>query len=91
MLQQCQIQNFWQNYFNNLKTLLDNEKYLEDWNFNKDILKNLLRWKKTMIFGEEVQRISSHFSVDMTKNAGVRCTNYNESDLLILFFQRFWI
>ena len=26
--------------------------------------------------------IKGHFSVDLTKNAGIRCTNYNESDLL---------
>ena len=29
--------------------------------------------------------IASHFSVDLTKNARVRCTNYNESDLLTCF------
>ena len=29
--------------------------------------------------------IASHFSVDMTKNAGIRCINFNESDLLTCF------
>jgi D-sedoheptulose 7-phosphate isomerase len=29
--------------------------------------------------------IASHFSVDMTKNGGVRCINFNESDLLTCF------
>ena len=29
--------------------------------------------------------IASHFSVDMTKNAGVRCINFNESDLITCF------
>ena len=29
--------------------------------------------------------ISSHFSVDLTKNAGIRCINFNESDLITCF------
>ena len=29
--------------------------------------------------------ISSHFSVDLTKNAGLRCTNFNEADLITCF------
>ena len=29
--------------------------------------------------------IASHFSVDITKNGGVRCINFNESDLLTCF------
>ena len=33
--------------------------------------------------------IASHFSVDLTKNARVRCTNYNESDLLTCFSNDF--
>lgn len=42
--------------------------------------------KKTMIFGNGGSAaIASHFSVDLTKNARVRCTNYNESDLLTCF------
>ena len=82
---------FLQNYFNNLKTLLDNEKYLEDLILVKDILKKTHQdGKKTMIFGNGGSAaISSHFSVDMTKNAGVRCTNYNESDLLTCFSNDF--
>ena len=35
------------------------------------------------------QTIASHFSVDLTKNARVRCTNYNESDLLTCFSNDF--
>ena len=43
-----------------------------------------------MIFGNGGSAaISSHFSVDLTKNAGVRCTNYNESDLLTCFSNDF--
>ncbi len=82
---------FLKNYFDNLKTLLDNEKYLKDLILVKDILKKTHQdGKKTMIFGNGGSAaISSHFSVDMTKNAGVRCTNYNESDLLTCFSNDF--
>ena len=39
-----------------------------------------------MIFGNGGSAaIASHFSVDLTKNAKIRCTNYNESDLLTCF------
>jgi len=41
---------------------------------------------KGMIFGNGGSAaIASHFSVDLTKNASVRCTNYNESDLITCF------
>ena len=43
-----------------------------------------------MIFGNGGSAaIASHFSVDLTKNAGLRCTNYNESDLLTCFSNDF--
>ena len=42
--------------------------------------------KKAMIFGNGWSAaIASHFSVDITKNGGVRCINFNESDLLTCF------
>ena len=78
---------FLNNYFNNLKNLLSNDKYLEDLVRVKEILKKThSEGKKTMIFGNGGSAaIASHFSVDLTKNAMVRCTNYNESDLLTCF------
>ncbi len=78
-------------YFNNLKKLLNNEKYLEDLILVKNILKETnAAGKKTMIFGNGGSAaIASHFSVDLTKNARVRCTNYNESDLLTCFSNDF--
>ena len=46
--------------------------------------------KKTMIFGNGGSAaIASHFSVDLTKNARVRATNYNESDLITCFANDF--
>ena len=42
--------------------------------------------KKIMIFGNGGSAaIASHVSVDLTKNAKIRCTNYNESDLITCF------
>ena len=78
---------FLKKYFNNLKDLLNNDKYLEDLVAVKDVLKAThAEGKKTMIFGNGGSAaIASHFSVDLTKNARVRCTNYNESDLLTCF------
>ena len=39
-----------------------------------------------MIFGNGGSAArASHFSVDFTKNAGVRCFNFNESDLITCF------
>ena len=78
---------FLKNYFASLKTLLNNDKYFNDLVKVKEILKNThSKGKKTMIFGNGGSAaIASHFSVDLTKNAGVRCTNYNESDLLTCF------
>ena len=42
--------------------------------------------KKILIFGNGgSSAIASHFSVDMTKNAKVRCANFNEADLITCF------
>ena len=51
------------------------------------LLKNIKsKNKKVIIVGNGGSAaIASHFSVDLTKNAGVRCVNYNESDLLTCF------
>jgi len=52
-----------------------------------DLLKNVnAEGKKTLIFGNGGSAaISSHFSVDLTKNAGLRCVNFNEADLITCF------
>ena len=42
--------------------------------------------KKTLIFGNGGSAaMASHFSVDLTKNAKLRCVNYNEADLITCF------
>ena len=58
------------------------------------IKKNFLRIKKNkkkiIIFGNGGSAaISSHFSVDMTKNANIRCINFNEPDLITCFSNDF--
>jgi D-sedoheptulose 7-phosphate isomerase len=41
---------------------------------------------KSLIFGNGGSAaIASHFSVDLTKNASIRCLNFNESDLITCF------
>ena len=45
---------------------------------------------KVLIFGNGGSAaIASHFSVDLTKNAGFRCVNFNEADLLTCFSNDF--
>jgi len=52
-----------------------------------DLLKNVHKeGKKALIFGNGGSAaIASHFSVDLTKNAGIRCVNCNEADLITCF------
>lgn len=46
--------------------------------------------KKTIIIGNGGSAaIASHVSVDLTKNAGIRCINFNEADLLTCFANDF--
>ena len=82
---------FLNNYFDEIRKLLSEEKYFEDLVKVKNILiKTHSEGKKTMIFGNGGSAaIGRHFSVDLTKNARVRCTNYNESDLLTCFSNDF--
>tara|TARA_E500000178_G_C17028969_1_gene759513 strand:- start:2270 stop:2836 length:567 start_codon:yes stop_codon:yes gene_type:complete len=82
---------FLKSYFKSLKELISNESYFDDLILVKKILiQTHKNKKKTMIFGNGGSAaISSHFSVDLTKNAGIRCTNYNESDLLTCFANDF--
>ena len=52
----------------------------------KQILETQSKGCKTLIFGNGGSAaMASHFSVDLTKNAGVRCVNFNEADLITCF------
>ena len=52
-----------------------------------DLLKIIhSKGNKTLIVGNGGSAaIASHFSVDLTKNAGLRCVNFNEADLITCF------
>ena len=83
--------NFLNNYFKNLIKLLNFEDQTEKLIKVKNaIVETKKNNNKTMIFGNGGSAaISSHFSVDLTKNARVRCVNFNESDLLTCFSNDF--
>ena len=50
------------------------------------ILKNLNKKNKILIFGNGGSAaMASHVSVDLTKNAKIKCLNFNESDLITCF------
>ena len=78
---------FLENYFSSLLDLIKNHNYFNDLISTKKILCETNKaGKKTLIFGNGGSAaIASHFSVDITKNGGVRCINFNESDLLTCF------
>ena len=80
---------FLSRYFDDFKKLI---------NFDSDEIKKKIiylkriiittkkKGKKILVFGNGGSAaIASHFSVDLTKNAKIRCTNYNEADLITCF------
>ena len=82
------IEHFLENY---------NSKFSKISNINKDIKKKIIKLHKLMTNIKKNKKklivvgnggsaaIASHFSVDMTKNGGIRSVNFNESDLLTCF------
>ncbi len=79
---------FLASYLENFSDLVKpNEETVEKLAEVADLLKNVNSvGKKTLIFGNGGSAaISSHFSVDLTKNAGLRCVNFNEADLITCF------
>ena len=81
-------QIFLKNYFNNFKKLLFfDKKIIEQLILVKQkIINTKRRNKKIIICGNGGSAsIASHFSVDLSKNAKVRCINFNEANLLTCF------
>lgn len=83
---------FLKEYFERFSVLLK----FEDSTFNKlaqtseELVKLKKNGKKALIFGNGGSAaIASHFSVDLTKNAKVRCINCNKSDLITCFSNDF--
>ena len=71
--------------------LAQSENIFQKLNQIKKILITVKKNKsKILIFGNGGSAaIASHFSVDLTKNAKIRCTNYNESNLITCFSNDF--
>ena len=77
------------------------EKYIDDFSNliidSKDIVDDLILIKDVIVSASEKRNksiivgnggsaaIASHFAVDLTKNAKIRCINFNESDLITCF------
>ncbi len=81
-----------QKYFDDLRKIItfDDKKILDLIKVSEIITKANNIGKKTLIFGNGGSAaIASHFSVDLTKNARIRCVNFNESDLLTCFSNDF--
>ena len=80
---------YFKDFQNNLVLETNNnlEKILKIKNL---ILKTNKLKKKVLIFGNGGSAsIASHFSVDLTKNAGMRCVNLNEPNLITCFANDF--
>ena len=79
---------FIKSYLNDFSDLLKpNEELIEKLIQVRDLLLEVNKNnKKILIFGNGGSAaIASHFSVDLTKNARVRCLNFNEADLITCF------
>ena len=79
---------FLSSYLNDFSDLVKpSEKIVDQLEKVADLLKAAHSdGKKTLIFGNGgSSAIASHFSVGLTKNAGIRCVNYNEADLITCF------
>ena len=75
-------------YFNDYKSLLGPEDQIIEklFELKKLILGTNSNGKKVIIVGNGGSAaISSHVSVDLTKNAKIRCINFNESSLITCF------
>jgi len=80
---------FLDKYFKDFKNLLDsnnNEIKKKIITLKKILINTQKNKKKIIIFGNGGSAsIASHFSVDLTKNAKIRCVNCNEADLITCF------
>ena len=82
------MSEFLKNYINEFSLLVEKSiKNIEQLEQVKDALVSASKkGKKSIIVGNGGSAaIASHFSVDLTKNAKIRCINFNESDLITCF------
>ena len=79
---------FIQNYLNDITELISaSSEIIADLVHVKDVLVTASdNGKKVIIVGNGGSAaMASHVSVDLTKNAKIRCVNFNESDLITCF------
>ena len=79
---------FFTSYLDDFSDLVKpDEKIIDQLGKVADLIKVInTKGNKILIFGNGGSAaISSHFSVDLTKNAGIRCVNCNEPDLITCF------
>tara|TARA_B110000008_G_scaffold174917_1_gene174572 strand:+ start:1644 stop:2210 length:567 start_codon:yes stop_codon:yes gene_type:complete len=79
---------FIKNYLEDFAQLIQpNKELVENLIMARDlILKTSLKKNKVLIFGNGGSAsIASHVSVDLTKNAKIKCLNFNEASLITCF------
>ena len=77
---------FLENYISDFKYLVENLDLKKFEKFSNMILSIKKKKRKIIVIGNGGSAsICSHFSVDLTKNAKVRCINFNEANLITCF------
>ena len=80
------MKNFYKNIFTEINDILNKTDFNSIEKITKLLLSTNKKNKKVIIFGNGGSAaIASHVSVDLTKNARIRCINFNEADLLTCF------
>jgi D-sedoheptulose 7-phosphate isomerase len=80
------MKNFYKKIFTEINEILNKTDYNSIEKITKLLLSTNKKNKKIIIFGNGGSAaIASHVSVDLTKNARIRCINFNEADLLTCF------
>ncbi len=84
------MKDFYKNIYNEISKLLGDTDFFSLEKIAKSIINANKKNKKVIIFGNGGSAaISSHVSVDLTKNAKIRSINFNEADLLTCFSNDF--
>jgi D-sedoheptulose 7-phosphate isomerase len=84
------MKTFYKNFFDQINLHLSKTDISNLDRISKILVSANKKNKKVIIFGNGGSAaISSHVSVDLTKNARIRCMNFNEADLLTCFSNDF--
>lgn len=80
------MNKFYKNFFDEINYLLTKTDYIALDRIRRTIVSSNKKNKKIILLGNGGSAsIASHVSVDLTKNANIRSTNFNEPDLLTCF------